>query len=253
MALLYGTDTRVKSNESARNQALNESNKVYEQAMANNNTINAKNEEYANQYLQKNSEMVDAQTNLDINKLEQQKVKAEDTFRKNAKDANKGYIDATNNYGIQAELRAQNGLNNGGYIESKAMVKFNEQQKALGSARANTNQAIQELNNSISQARLENNSKKAGYSLEVAKMKLEAEVEALQRQSDLQVQQLEAKQNVNNTYDSLYMQIVDQINAEKQLAQEKDQFNKQLAYQKSQDKITNNYAKKQLELQRKYG
>lgn len=253
MALLYNTDSRVKNNETARNQALNESNKVYEQVMANNNTILEKNDDYANQYLQKNSEMVDAQTNLDINKIEQQKVKAEDTFRKNAKEANKSYIDATNNYGVQAELRAQNGLNNGGYIESKAITRFNEQQKALGTARANTNQAIQELNNSISQAKLENNSKKASYSLEVAKMRLEAQVESLQRQSNLQVQQLEAKQNLNNTYDNLYMQIVDQINAEKQREQEKDQFNKQLAYTKAQDKITNDYAKKNLDLRKKYG
>lgn len=253
MALLYNTDTRVKNNETARNQALAETNKVYEQALANDATILNKNTDYANQYLQKNNEMVDAQTNLDINKLEQQKTKVESQFDKTAKDINKDYIKSTNRYGIEAETRAQNGLNNGGYIEAKNITKFDTQQRALGTARANTNQAIQELNNSISQAKLENNSKKASYSLEVAKMKLEAEVEALQRQSKLQVQQLESRQNLNNTYDSLYMQIVDQINAEKQLAQEKDQFNKQLAYTKAQDKITNDYAKKSLDLRKKYG
>lgn len=253
MALLYNTDTRVKNNETARNQALAETNKVYEQALTNDATIVNKNNEYAEQYLQKNNEMLDAQTNLNINKIEQQKNKTEEQFGKTAKDINKNYIKSTNRYGIEAETRAQNGLNNGGYIESKNLVKYDAQQRALGDARANTNQTIQELNNSISQAKLENNSKKASYSLEVAKMKLEAEVEALQRQSKLQVQQLESKQSINNTYDSLYMQIVDQINAEKQRAQEKDQFNKQLAYQKQQDKITNDYAKKNLDLRKKYG
>lgn len=253
MALLYSTNSRVKNNEKARNNALNATNKVYEQAMANNDTVLNKNKSYADEYLQKNNEMLDAQTDLDINRLEQQKVKTNNEYEKAAKETNANFIKSTNKYGVEAEMRAQNGLNNGGYIETKNLARFDEQQKALGSARANTNQVIQELNNSISQARLENDSKKASYSLEVAKMKLEAEVEALQRKSQLQIQQLESRQNVNNTYDSLYMQILDQINAEKQRKEDKRQFNEQLAYQKKQDKISNDYAKKDLELREKYG
>lgn len=253
MALLYGTDTRVKSNETARKNALAESNKVYEQAITNTNQVLNKNNAYADQYLQKNSEMLDAQTNLDINKIEQQKVKTEDNYNKAAKTANKSYIDSTNRYGVEAELRAQNGLNSGGYVGMKNLVKFEENQKTLGEARATANQTIQELNNQISQAKLENSSKKAEYSLEVAKMKLEAQVEQMQKQSELLIGKLESKQNLNNTYDSLYMQIVDQINAEKDRAESKRQFEQQLAYQKKQDAITNSYAKKELELRKKYG
>lgn len=253
MALLYGTDTRVKSNETARKNALAESNKVYEQAITNTNQVLNKNNAYADQYLQKNSEMLDAQTNLDINKIEQQKVKTEDNYNKVAKTANKSYIDSTNRYGVEAELRAQNGLNSGGYVGMKNLVKFEENQKKLGEARVTANQTIQELNNQISQAKLENSSKKAEYSLEVAKMKLEAQVEQMQKQSELLIGKLESKQNLNNTYDSLYMQIVDQINAEKDRAESKRQFEQQLAYQKKQDAITNSYAKKELELRKKYG
>lgn len=253
MALLYGTNTRVKNNENARKNALAESNKVYEQAIANTNQVLNKNNEYADQYLKKNSEMLDAQTNLDINKIEQQKVKTEDNYNKSAKTANKSYIDSTNRYGIEAELRAQNGLNSGGYVGMKNLVKFEENQKALGEARANANQTIQELNNQISQAKIENSSKKAEYSLEVAKMKLDAQVEQMQKQSELMLGQLESKQNLNQNYDSLYMQIVDQINAEKDREENKRQFEQQLAYQKKQDSITNSYAKKELDLRKKYG
>lgn len=253
MALLYGTDTRVKSNETARKNALAESNKVYEQAITNTNQVLNKNNAYADQYLQKNSEMLDAQTNLDINKIEQQKVKTEDNYNKVAKTANKSYIDSTNRYGVEAELRAQNGLNSGGYVGMKNLVKFEENQKALGEARANANQTIQELNNQISQAKIENSSKKAEYSLEVAKMKLDAQVEQMQKQSELMLGQLESKQNLNQNYDSLYMQIVDQINAEKDREENKRQFEQQLAYQKKQDSITNSYAKKELDLRKKYG
>lgn len=253
MALLYGTNTRVKSNETARKNALAESNKVYEQAITNTNQVLNKNNAYADQYLQKNSEMLDAQTNLDINKIEQQKVKTEDNYNKAAKTANKSYIDSINRYGVEAELRAQNGLNSGGYVGMKNLVKFEENQKTLGEARVTANQTIQELNNQISQAKLENSSKKAEYSLEVAKMKLEAQVEQMQKQSELLIGKLESKQNLNNTYDSLYMQIVDQINAEKDRAESKRQFEQQLAYQKKQDAITNSYAKKELELRKKYG
>ena len=84
-------------------------------------------------------------------------------------------------------------------------------------------------------------------------MKLEAQVEQMQKQSELLIGKLESKQNLNNTYDSLYMQIVDQINAEKDRAESKRQFEQQLAYQKKQDAITNSYAKKELELRKKYG
>lgn len=253
MALLYQNDSRVKASENARKSALNEVDKVYEQAIANNNTVADKNNEYANQYLQKNSEMLDAQTDLNINKIEQQKVKAEDAFNASAKQANKNYISATNRYGIEAELRAQNGLNSGGYVGMKNLVKFEENQKALGEARANTNQTIQELNNQISQAKIENSSKKAEYSLEVAKMKLNAQIEQLQKQSELMLGQIGLKQEINNTRDSMYLQILDQINAEKDRAESKRQFEQQLAYQKQQDKIANSYAKKELELRKKYG
>lgn len=253
MALLYGSDSRVKASENARKSALNEVDKAYGQAIANNNTVAEKNNEYANQYLQKNTEMLDAQTDLDINKIEQQKVKAENTFNTTAKQTNKSYIDATNRYGVEAELRAQNGLNSGGYVGMKNLVKFEENQKTLGEARTNTNQTIQELNNQISQAKIENSSKKAEYSLEVAKMKLDAQVEQLQKQSELMLGQVNLKQEINNTRDSMYLQILDQINAEKDRAESKRQFEKQLAYQKQQDKITNTYAKKELELRKKYG
>lgn len=253
MALLYQSDSRVKASENARKSALNEVDKVYEQAIANNNTIAEKNNEYANQYLQKNTEMLDAQTDLNINKIEQQKVKAEEAFNTSAKQANKNYINATNRYGVEAELRAQNGLNSGGYVGMKNLVKFEENQKTLGEARANTNQTIQELNNQISQAKIENSSKKAEYSLEVAKMKLEAQKEQLQKQSELMLGQVSLKQEINNTRDSMYLQILDQINAEKDRAESKRQFEKQLSYQKQQDKIANSYAKKELELRKKYG
>ncbi len=253
MALLYENNSRVKNNEQARKNALQESNKVYNQAIENTNAVLEKNTDYANQYLQKNSEMLDAQTNLDINKIEQEKVKAEDVFNKTAKTSNLNYMNATNQYGIEAELRAQNGVNSGGYIGMKNLVKFEENQKQLGEARVTTNQTIQQLNNEISQAKLENDSKKASYSLEVAKMKLEAQIEQMQKQSELLVGQLESKQNLNNTYDNLYMQIVDQINAEKDREESKRQFEKQLEYQKKQDKITNDYAKKELDIRKKYG
>lgn len=253
MALLYGTNTRVKANETARKNTLAETNRVYEQALANNNTVLEKNNEYADNYLKTNSEMLDAQTDLNINKIEQQKTKAEDTYNKTARDLNKDYINATNKYGIEAELRASQGINSGGAVSMKNLTKYEEQQKSLGEARATTNQTIQELNNQISQARLDNDSKKAEYSLEVAKMKLEAQIEQMQKQSELMIGKLENTQNINNTFDSMYMQIVDQINAEKDRAESKRQFEKQLAYQKKQDAISNSYTKKNLELQKKYG
>lgn len=250
--MLYGTNTRVKGNEKARNDALAESNRVYEQAMANNNTIMEKNNTYADEYLKKNSEMLDAQTDLDINKINQQKQKAQSNLDKTQKDINKTYINSTNKYGIEAEQRAMQGIS-GGAMSMKNLTKFETQQKSLGEARTNTNQIMQELNNQISQARMENSSKKAGYSLEVAKMKLESQIDNIQRKSNLMVEQLQSKQNLNNTFDSMYMQIVDQINAEKDRAESKRQFEKQLAYQKKQDKITNDYAKKELAIRKKYG
>ena len=243
--MLYGTNTRVKDNEKARNDALAESNRVYEQAMANNNTIMEKNNTYADEYLKQNSEMLDAQTDLDINKINQQKQKAQSNLDKTQKDINKTYINSTNKYGVEAEQRAMQGIS-GGAISMKNLTKFETQQKALGEARTNTNQIMQELNNQISQARMENSSKKAGYSLEVAKMKLESQIDNLQRKSNLMVEQLQSKQNLNSTYDDMYMQIINQINAEKDREESKRQFEKQLEYQKKQDKITNDYAKKEL-------
>ena len=67
------------------------------------------------------------------------------------------------------------------------------------------------------------------------------------------VEQLQSKQNLNSTYDDMYMQIINQINAEKDREESKRQFEKQFEYQKKQDKITNDYAKKELAMRKKYG
>lgn len=252
MALLYSSDSRVKNNEKARQNALSETNKVYEQSMLNNEKVLAQNNAYADEYFRKNSEMLDAQTNLDIEKINQQKQKSADELNKTMRDANNSYIQSNNRYGAEAEARASGGLNNGGYVGMKQLTQYEKQQKTIGNARATTNQVVQELDNQISQARMTNDSKKAAYSLEVAKMKLEAEVLAMQKQSELQVNRLSSRQNINNTYDNLYMQIINQINAEKQRKQEKSQFNTQMKYQKGRDKIEDKHWKKEYDLQKKY-
>ena len=99
---------------------------------------------------------------------------------------------------------------------------------------------------------MENDSTIAQYSLEVLKQKLDAQLQEFQYNSDLTLNKLTNEQNIDNDYYSRYMDIVNQINYEKQQQESKRQYDEQMKYQKEQDRVSNALKEKYYQLQKRY-
>jgi hypothetical protein len=250
--VLYENDDRIKQNEINKTNSINNATNIYDKLIHNNEEITKQNEKYLDQYYNTNVDLANRTTDYNIDLINQQQKQAEKTYQNNMKTINSDYQKSINPYGVDAEVMASNGLNNSGYAEYTNINKFAKTQEKLASTRANNEQAYQEFENKKSQARLENDSTIAQYGLDVLKQRLEAQLKEFQYNSDLTLGKLSTTQQLENDYYSRYMDIVNQINFEKEQEEQKRQFDKNLSYQKSQDKISNALAEKYYQLSKKY-
>lgn len=250
--MLYENDDRVKQNEINKNNSINKATEVYDNLMHNNEAITKQNEEYLDQYYDTNVNLANKTTDFNIDLINQQQKQAEKTYQNDMRSINSDYQKSINKYGVEAETMAQNGLNNSGYAEYTKVNKYTQAQEKLASTRANNEKAYQEFENQKSQARLENDSTIAQYGLDVLKQKLEAQLEEFQYNSDILQNKLSTTQSIESDYYSRYMDIVNQANWEKEQEEAKRQYNENLSYQKSQDKIANALAEKYYQLSKKY-
>lgn len=250
--MLYENDDRVKQNEINKNNAIANANNVYDNLINQNKDILAKNENYLDQYYDKNVDIANKNTDFEINLLNQQQQQAEKNYQKQARTINSDYQKSANQYGVDAEVIASNGLSSSGYSEYSNINKYAKAQQQLSAIRSQNELAYQEFENQKSKARLENDSTIAQFGFDVLKQRLEAQLKEFQYNSDLTLNKLTTSQDLTNDYYSRYMDIVNQINWEKEQAESKRQFNEELKYQKSQDKISNALAEKYYKLSKKY-
>ena len=118
-----------------------------------NELINAS-KDYAN----KQSQIQNQQTNQAIKEINQNKAKAESDYLKEQKGAYADYAKQTNDYGVNAEKQASAGLAGSGYSESSRVNMYNTYQNRYVSARESYMLAVQNYDNQITQARLQNSS-----------------------------------------------------------------------------------------------
>lgn len=250
--MLYEEDDRVKQNELEKNQRLNQYNDIYDKLISDNKDITKQNEAYLDDYLQKNTDLANRTMDYKVDLLNQQQKQAEKSYQNETKQINVDYKKSINPYGYDAEAMASSGLLNSSYAESVNVNKYAKTQQNLASTRANFEKQFQDFENQKSKARLENDSTIAQYSLEVLKQKLDAQLQEFQYNSDLTLNKLTNEQNIDNDYYSRYMDIVNQINYEKQQQESKRQYDEQMKYQKEQDRVSNALKEKYYQLQKRY-
>ena len=251
--MLYEEDDRVKQNQLEKNQRLNQYDDIYDNLINENKKITEQNEAYLDDYLQKNTDLANRTTDYKIDLINQQQKQAEKNFQNETRQINAEYKKSVNPYGYNAEAMASNGLLNSSYAESVNVNKYGKTQENLATTRANFEKQFQDFESQKSKARLENDSTLAQYGLEVLKQRLDAQLQEFQYNSDLTLSKLTNKQTIENDYYSRYMDIVNQINYEKEQQESRRQYEEQKKYQKEQDRISNELKEKYYQLQRKYG
>ena len=216
-------DERFKNVETEKNNAINEVKNTYDQMINNSdaqyqNLINASKE-----YADKQTELQNQQTEFTIEKINQEKEKAEKDYIKEQKGAYADYQKSTNAYGVNAENLASNGLNKTGYSETTRTNAYNTYQNRYMSARETYNDAIQNFDNSITEAKLANSSTIAQIAYNALKEQLELSLEGFQYKNTLIENKLNAVNEEEDRYYSRYQDVLNQINTENQLKFEQEQ------------------------------
>ena len=242
MAVNYN-DKRFAKVEADKQTAINNANNTY------NNMINQTDDKYneliqsSKDYATQQQQIQQENTDFAIEKINQQKDKTEQDYIKEQKA---GYIDyqkATDQYGVNAEAMAQNGMSNTGYAESSKIQAFTTYQNRYATARKSYNDAVLNYDNAIKEAQLANNAQLAEIAYKALQTQLEYSLQGFQYKNELLQTKLNTQIQLDSEYNNRYQQVLSQINTENALAEQIRQFNAQLAFQKQQAQKASSSAK----------
>lgn len=244
-------DQRLKQVESDKQNALNNANNMYNSMINNSDKFYNDQIQASKDYAQKQQEIQQENTDFAIEKIEQQKQQAEKDYTKEQKGAYTDYQKQINDYGVNAEQMAVQGLSNSGYSESSRVSMYNTYQNRVATARDSFNRSILNYDNGIKDAQLQNNSALAEIAYNALKSQLELGLQGFQYKNSLLESQLNTQQTIEQTYQSKWDSILDQMNKDREFAESVRQYNENLAFQKQQE--ANTQARWNKEYSTKYG
>lgn len=237
-------DERLSVINQQKQEAINQSNNMYEGLLTDNENIYNQQLDYANQYEQTQNETLDKQLAFQQEQIEKQKQEAQQIKETEAKKAKNDYTSFVNPYGYQAEQFASQGLANSGVSETAKLGGWNTYQNRLATANKTMQDAFTEYDNAINEARLNNDVQKAQNALTKLQMQLEYAQNYYSNKSTISQNQLSNNQALDSDYFNRYQTEYNNIQAEKEREEAIRQFNEQLAlqqqqfeYQKQQDAL----------------
>ena len=213
----------LKENETTYNDMINNSDKYYQAQ------IDAS-KDWANTQTQLQNE----QTDFAIEKIEQQKDQAHKDYIKEQTGAYVDWQKQSDPYGVNAEQRASQGMANGGYAESSQVAMYTAYQNRVATARDVYNRAVLNYDNAMKDARLQNKSILAEIAYKSLQQQLELSLQGFQYKNTLVLEKAKTKREIDNTYYGRYQDVLNQINTENALAEQKRQYDLSLAEQKRQ-------------------
>ena len=225
-------DKRFGQVESDKQQALTELENTYGGMIDEADKYYQAQIDASKQWAEQQTALQNQQTELAINEINQQK---EQTTKEYTREQSGAYVDwqkQSNAYGANAEQLAAQGLQNTGYSESSQVSMYNTYQNRVATAKESYNIAIQNYNNSIAQARLQNSMALAEIAYQALQTQLELSLEGFQYKNELVLKQADKKTELENQYYNRYQDVLQQINTENALAEQIRQYNEQQALEK---------------------
>ena len=227
-------DSRFKQVESDKNAALNEVEKTYGGMIDNSDKYYQQQIDASKQWAEKQTQLQNEKTDFAIQEIEQQKAQAQKDYTKEQSGAYVDWQKQSNEYGVNAEQMATAGMTNTGFSESSQVSMYNTYQSRVATARESFTLAIQNYNNSITEARLQNNSILAEIAYESLQQQLELSLKGFQYKNTLILEKANKKTQLESEYYARYQDVLKQINTENALAEQIRQYNESLALQKAQ-------------------
>lgn len=224
-------DPRFTQVESDKQQAMTDLEQTYSGMINNTDQYYQAQIDASKQWADKQQQIQQEQTDFTIEKIEQEKEKAEREYTKQQSGAYVDWQKQSNQYGAEAEKMAASGLRNTGFSESSQVAMYNAYQGRVATANQVFNDAIMNFNNSMKEAMLQNNSVLAEIAFEAQKQQLELALEGFQYKNNLLLEQTNKKLEVDQMYHQRYQDVLAQVNWETQMAEEIRQYNQQYQLQ----------------------
>ena len=227
-------DSRFQAVESEKSAALNEIDKTYGDMISQSDKYYQDQIQASKDWADKQTQLQQEKTDFAIEKIEQNKAQAKKDYTKEQSGAYVDWQKQSNQYGANAEQQASMGMSDTGFSESSQVSMYNTYQNRVATARESYNLAIQNYNNSITEARLQNNSVLAEIAFEALQKQLELSLQGFQYKNTLVLAKSDKKTEVERDYYNRYQDVLNQINTENALAEEIRQYNEQMEWEKYQ-------------------
>jgi hypothetical protein len=227
-------DERFTKVESDKTAALSDLEKTYAGMIESSDKYYQAQIDASKQWADKQTQLQNEKTDFAIEKIEQQKDQTKKDYIKEQSGAYVDWQKQSNQYGANSEKIAAGGLQNTGFAESSQVSMYNTYQNRVATARESYNQAVVNYNNSITEARLQNNSILAEIAYEALQQQLELSLQGFQYKNQLILEKTNKKTELDNIYYQRYQDVLKQINTENAMAEEVRQYNATLALQQAQ-------------------
>lgn len=231
-------DQRFQDVEADKKTAVNELEKTYGEMIGQTDSFYQAQINAAKDWEKKQTEIQNQQTDFAIEKIEQQKEQAKKDYTKEQSGAYVDWQKQSNEYGANAEAEAMQGMQNTGYSESAQVSMYNTYQNRITAARESYNLAVQNYNNAITEARLQNNFALAEIAYNSLQQQLELSLQGFQYKNTLLLDKMGKKTDLENEYYARYQDVLSQINTENALAEQVRQYNEQMALEREQWEFT---------------
>lgn len=241
-------DERLAQIEKAKLEAINQSNDTYNQMHQDNQNLLDQQTNYANEYEKTQNEALDKQLDFYKQNIEQQKKNAQQNYETEARRAENDYVAYNNPYGYQAEMMASKGQLNSGISQTSQLGSYNAYQNRLATANKTMQDAFTQYDLDMNEAIINNDVQKAQNALAKLEMILGYTQNFYDTKNTITQNQLSNNQALDQSYYGRYMDMVNQINTEKELAEKIRQYNEQFQYQKERDEIADEQWQKEYNL-----
>ena len=199
-----------------------------------------------NQQEKKQNEIINKQTQMQVDELNREKEKIDKDVTKTTQGLYSNWQKETNQYGVQAEQLAQQGLSNTGYAETTKTALYNTYQRNVTETLNNSRELKADYDFKISQARQNGSVQQAQSALELysQKMQLLTQNYELRQNKEKYLYQQQRDKVADQQWQKSFDQQVKQNEIENQWKQ------KNFDYQKHRDNVSDGQWQKSFDYQK---
>ena len=227
-------DQKFKDVETAKDNAISDLEKTYGGMIEQSEAFYKDQVDATTEWEKKQTELQNQQTEFAISEIEQKKNQAKKDYTKEQSGAYVDWQKQSNEFGAEAEQRAAQGMANTGFSESAQVAMYTNYQNRMVAARETFSRIVQDFDNDITQARLQNNAALAEIAYNALQKRLELNLQGFQYQNQLLLEQLDKKTELDQMYHERWQDVLAQMNTENALAEEIRQYNESMKLEREQ-------------------